>query len=189
MFWKRTYQHTRSNREDVPVPSVELIKIALDILAYQSPQAKQTDPNLIIDPLVVRKIDQSGFIRLFTRNDNRQQLARILSESDRDIRGRSIMTATADSWGQENNMKTALKHGFFLEGRANPSDLLERIRRVPSDSELAREFGTSANAKSELIDAQNDGTASRFGQLYGVKPERRTAAMPKNRLASQKSYR
>jgi hypothetical protein len=33
------------------------------MLSLQYPQAKQTDPNLIIDPSFVNRIDQSGFIR------------------------------------------------------------------------------------------------------------------------------
>jgi len=39
-----------------------VIKSGLDILSLQYPQAKQTDPSLIIDPSFVRRIDQSGFI-------------------------------------------------------------------------------------------------------------------------------
>jgi ABC-type nitrate/sulfonate/bicarbonate transport system substrate-binding protein len=60
---EETYQHTRPDVEEVPEPSLEVIKTALDILAYQYPQARKTDPNLIIDPSIVKKIDQSGFIR------------------------------------------------------------------------------------------------------------------------------
>jgi len=57
-----TYEHTKAGLETVPAPSLEIIKTALEILSYQYPQAKQTDPNPIIDPSYVRKIDQSGFI-------------------------------------------------------------------------------------------------------------------------------
>ena len=57
-----TYEYTRAGLEDVPTPSLEIIKTALDILSHQYPQAKQTDPNLIIDPSYIRKIQQSGFI-------------------------------------------------------------------------------------------------------------------------------
>ena len=46
----------------MPTPSLDIIKTALDILSYQYPQAKQTDPNLITDPSYVKKIEQSGFI-------------------------------------------------------------------------------------------------------------------------------
>ncbi|MBI2227608.1 MAG: hypothetical protein HYU46_00735, partial [Deltaproteobacteria bacterium] len=58
-----TYEHTKAGLEEVPVPSLEIIKTALDILSYQYPQAKQTDPNPLIDPSFVRRIEQSGFIR------------------------------------------------------------------------------------------------------------------------------
>jgi hypothetical protein len=47
----------------VPTPSVEVTKAALEILSHQYPQAKETDANLIIDTSVVRRIDQSGFIK------------------------------------------------------------------------------------------------------------------------------
>ena len=58
-----TYEYTKAGLEEVPIPSLEIVKIALDILSYQYPQAKQTDPNPIIDPSFVRRIEQSGFIR------------------------------------------------------------------------------------------------------------------------------
>jgi hypothetical protein len=57
-----TYEYTKAGLETVPTPSLEIIKTALDILSYQYPQAKQTDPNLITDPSYVKKIEQSGFI-------------------------------------------------------------------------------------------------------------------------------
>ncbi len=37
------------------------------ILSHQYPQAKQTDPNSLIDPSFVRRIEQSGFIRALYR--------------------------------------------------------------------------------------------------------------------------
>ncbi|HXK27210.1 MAG TPA: ABC transporter substrate-binding protein [Candidatus Binatia bacterium] len=58
-----TYEYTKAGLEEVPIPSLEIIKTALDILSYQYPQAKQTDPDPLIDPSFVRRIDQSGFIR------------------------------------------------------------------------------------------------------------------------------
>jgi ABC-type nitrate/sulfonate/bicarbonate transport system substrate-binding protein len=58
-----TYEYTKAGLEEVPIPSLEIVKTALDILSYQYPQAKQTDPNPLIDPSFVRRIDQSGFIR------------------------------------------------------------------------------------------------------------------------------
>ena len=60
---EETYQYTRSSLEEVPTPSVDVIKAALEILSYQYPQAKETDPNLIIDGSVMRRIEQSGFIK------------------------------------------------------------------------------------------------------------------------------
>ena len=59
---EETYPNTRSELEQVPIPSLQVIKSGLDILSLQYPQAKQTDPSLIIDPSFVRRIDQSGFI-------------------------------------------------------------------------------------------------------------------------------
>lgn len=56
------YQSTVGELEQVPTPSLQVIKSALDILSFQYPQAKQTDANLIIDASFVRRIEQSGFI-------------------------------------------------------------------------------------------------------------------------------
>jgi NitT/TauT family transport system substrate-binding protein len=58
-----TYEYTRAGVEEVPTPSLEVIKAALEILSYQYPQAKQTDANLLIEPAFVRRIEQSGFMR------------------------------------------------------------------------------------------------------------------------------
>jgi ABC-type nitrate/sulfonate/bicarbonate transport system substrate-binding protein len=58
-----TYEDTRAEIEEVPIPSIDVIKAALEILSYQYPQAKQTDPALVIDPSVVGRIEQSGFIK------------------------------------------------------------------------------------------------------------------------------
>ena len=44
------------------VPSGQVIASALDMISAHYPQATQTDPNLIVDPSFVRRIDQSGFI-------------------------------------------------------------------------------------------------------------------------------
>jgi ABC-type nitrate/sulfonate/bicarbonate transport system substrate-binding protein len=60
---EEAYQYTNNELEQVPVPSLPVIKNALDMLSFQYPQAKQTDPNLIIDPSFVKKIEESGFIR------------------------------------------------------------------------------------------------------------------------------
>ena len=61
-FLEETYQHTIAGLESVPTPSVQVIASALDMISAHYPQAKQTDPNLIVDPSFVRRIDQSGFI-------------------------------------------------------------------------------------------------------------------------------
>jgi hypothetical protein len=58
-----TYEFTKAGLEDLPTPSLEITKTALDILSHQYPQAKQTDPNPLIDPSWVRRIEQSGFMR------------------------------------------------------------------------------------------------------------------------------
>jgi hypothetical protein len=49
-------------KNPVPTPSVQVISSALDMISVHYPQAKQTDPNLIVDPSFVRRLDQSGFI-------------------------------------------------------------------------------------------------------------------------------
>jgi ABC-type nitrate/sulfonate/bicarbonate transport system substrate-binding protein len=61
-FLEETYRHTIAAMESVPTPSVQVIARALDMISVHYPQAKQTDPNLIVDPSFVRRIEQSGFI-------------------------------------------------------------------------------------------------------------------------------
>jgi len=61
-FLEETYQHTIAAMESVPTPSVKVIASALDMISAHYPQAKQTDPNLIVDASFVRRLDQSGFI-------------------------------------------------------------------------------------------------------------------------------
>ena len=61
-FLEETYQHTIAAMESVPTPSVQVIASALDMISAHYPQAKQTDPSLIVDPSFVRRLDQSGFI-------------------------------------------------------------------------------------------------------------------------------
>ncbi|MGH7871867.1 MAG: ABC transporter substrate-binding protein [Candidatus Binatia bacterium] len=60
---EETYQYTSANVEEVPTPRLDVIKAALEILSYQYPQAKETDPNLIIDTSIMKRIEQSGFIK------------------------------------------------------------------------------------------------------------------------------
>ena len=45
-----------------------VIKAALEILSYQYPQAKDTDPALIIDSSIMKRIEQSGFIKALYKN-------------------------------------------------------------------------------------------------------------------------
>lgn len=60
---EETYKETVASLEEVPTPRLNVIKAALDILSYQYPQAKDTDPNLIIDNSYMNRIEQSGFIK------------------------------------------------------------------------------------------------------------------------------
>jgi len=60
---EETYQYAKRAVEEVPSPSLEITKSALEILSYQYPQAKETDPNLIIDTSTMKRIEQSGFIK------------------------------------------------------------------------------------------------------------------------------
>ena len=48
--------------EQQPYPSLDVIKSGLEILSFQYLQAKQTDPNPLLEPSFVKRIDQSGFI-------------------------------------------------------------------------------------------------------------------------------
>jgi ABC-type nitrate/sulfonate/bicarbonate transport system substrate-binding protein len=61
-FLEETYQHTIAAMESVPTPSVQVIASALDMISAHYPQAKQTDPSLVVDPSFVRRLDQNGFI-------------------------------------------------------------------------------------------------------------------------------
>jgi len=60
---EQTYQYTRGVLDDAPHASVQVVKVALEMLSAQYPQAKQTDASLIVDPSFVNRIEQSGFIR------------------------------------------------------------------------------------------------------------------------------
>ena len=59
---EETYKYAVTALEQQPYPSIDVIKNGLEILSFQYPQAKQTDPNTLIDPSFVKCIDQSGFI-------------------------------------------------------------------------------------------------------------------------------
>jgi NitT/TauT family transport system substrate-binding protein len=60
---EETYQATRGTVDEAPYPSLQVVKSALDMLSLQYPQAKQIDASLIVEPSVMRKIDDSGFIK------------------------------------------------------------------------------------------------------------------------------
>ena len=60
---EETYEITKAGMEDVPAPSLDVTRTALEILSHQYPQGKQTDANPIIDASIVRRIEQSGFIK------------------------------------------------------------------------------------------------------------------------------
>jgi ABC-type nitrate/sulfonate/bicarbonate transport system substrate-binding protein len=60
---EESYQHTRATIDEAPHPSLTVVKQGLEMLSLQYPQAKQTDPALIIDPSFMKKIDDSGFVR------------------------------------------------------------------------------------------------------------------------------
>ncbi|MGZ8522563.1 MAG: ABC transporter substrate-binding protein [Candidatus Binatia bacterium] len=64
---EETYRYTKSVSEEVPTPSLEIIKAALEILSYEYPKAKDTDANLIIDTTIMKRIEQSGFIKALYR--------------------------------------------------------------------------------------------------------------------------
>ena len=53
---EETYQYSKNVAEEVPTPSLEIVKAALEILSYQYPQAKGTDPNPIIDTSIMKRI-------------------------------------------------------------------------------------------------------------------------------------
>lgn len=59
---EETYQYAKSVTEENPTPSLEITKAALEILSYEYPKARETDPNLIVDTTIMKRIEQSGFI-------------------------------------------------------------------------------------------------------------------------------
>jgi hypothetical protein len=60
---EETYKSTRGTLEDAPHPSLQVVKGALDMLSLQYPQGRQTDATLIIEPSLMKRIDDSGFVR------------------------------------------------------------------------------------------------------------------------------
>ena len=60
---EQTYDYARSVTEENPTPSLDIVKAALEILSYEYPKAKETDPNGVIDTSIMRKIEQTGFMK------------------------------------------------------------------------------------------------------------------------------
>lgn len=60
---EESYQHARATIEDAPHPSAQVVKLGLDMLSLQYPQAKQTDAGSIVEPWLMKKIEDSGLIR------------------------------------------------------------------------------------------------------------------------------
>jgi ABC-type nitrate/sulfonate/bicarbonate transport system substrate-binding protein len=58
-----SYQYTRATIDDAPHPSVAIVKIGLEMLSLQYPQAKQTDAAMIVEPAFMKRVEDSGFIR------------------------------------------------------------------------------------------------------------------------------
>jgi hypothetical protein len=64
---EESYQHTRATIDEAPHPSLPVVKVGLEMLSLQYPQAKQIDASLIIDPSFMKKIEDSGFIRALAK--------------------------------------------------------------------------------------------------------------------------
>lgn len=62
-----SYQYARGTIDDAPYPSAAVVRLGLDMLSLQYPQAKQTDAGQIIDASFIKRIDDSGFIRALAK--------------------------------------------------------------------------------------------------------------------------
>jgi NitT/TauT family transport system substrate-binding protein len=62
-----SYQYTYATIEDTPHPSLAVVKLGLDMLSLQYPQAKQTDAAQIVDTSFMKRIEESGFIRALAK--------------------------------------------------------------------------------------------------------------------------
>jgi len=65
---EETYRYTTAVLEQQPYPSLDVIRSGLEILSLQYPQARQADPNPLVDASFVKRIDQSGFIAALYKN-------------------------------------------------------------------------------------------------------------------------
>ena len=95
---EESYQSTVGEMEQVPLPSLPVIKSGLDILSLEYPQAKQTDANLIIDSSLVRRIEQSGFIDALYKKSRSSRYIRYLDKKLPFGRRASCIPAVADSF-------------------------------------------------------------------------------------------
>ena len=64
---EESYQYTRATIDDAPHPSLPVVRVGLDMLSLQYPQAKQIDASQIIDTSFMKKIEDSGFIRALAK--------------------------------------------------------------------------------------------------------------------------
>ena len=64
---EESYQYTRASIDDAPHPSLPVVRVGLDMLSLQYPQAKQVDAGQIIDPSFMRRIEDSGFIKALAK--------------------------------------------------------------------------------------------------------------------------
>jgi ABC-type nitrate/sulfonate/bicarbonate transport system substrate-binding protein len=64
---EETYQYTSGILNDIPQPSLQVVRGALEMLSAQYAQAKQTDPNLIVDASFMKRIEQSGFLEMLSK--------------------------------------------------------------------------------------------------------------------------
>jgi hypothetical protein len=64
---EETYRYSAAVLEQNPLPALEVIKSGLEMISQQFPQAKQTDPNPIIDVSFAKRLEQSGFLASFSK--------------------------------------------------------------------------------------------------------------------------
>jgi hypothetical protein len=57
-----TYDYMKNVTEKRPYPSVEAIRLQLDMIAETDPKAKKVRPDQVVDLKVLREIDEGGFI-------------------------------------------------------------------------------------------------------------------------------
>ena len=55
-----TYNYFSAKIQKTPYPSADAIRIALDMMSDQFPQAKSVDPNEVIDMSFVKQVESGG---------------------------------------------------------------------------------------------------------------------------------